>query len=209
MGYDMHVEQKDQDVEEQVAKARRAFDKAVKARDKNSKPDKAGELQDAVMKAMDEVDRADKNYFRLNIFGMSRMCDDMARLGMVEDVTVPRFPDAEYFGMNDALLYRMEELDDEDQKAHPVFGPYARRIDKHLSASFGASVIPGHKFGSNDGWLVTPDEIRAALAKLEALPDTDFMAVRARWETGTGDNVFDDWVDFLRFAAGRGGFRVH
>lgn len=206
MGYDMYVEQKDQDVEDRKAEARQVFDKAVRARDENTNPDKAEELQEAVVKAYDEMDRVDKNYFRLNIFGMSRMYDDMAKLSMVEDVRTPDFPQAGDFGVQGDVFY---DLDEEARKTHPVFGPYARAIDEHLSASFGASVIPGHKFGSNDGWLVTPDEIRAALAKLEALPDTDLVPVRDQWATDAGDNVFDDWVGFLRFAADRGGFRVY
>ncbi|MEV4190778.1 hypothetical protein [Streptomyces toxytricini] len=63
--------------------------------------------------------------------------------------------------------------------------------------------IPHYKIGEgNDGWLVTPAEIRAALAAFEAQPDAakaGTMAEEPRW---------DEWIDYLRRAAEHGGFRV-
>lgn len=63
--------------------------------------------------------------------------------------------------------------------------------------------IPDYKIGgSNDGWLVTPAEIRAALAALEAQPKSakaGTFAEHPRW---------DEWIDYLRRAATHGGFRV-
>ena len=44
----------------------------------------------------------------------------------------------------------------------------------------------------------------SALAVLDGRSDTVVKQARDRWATDAGDNVFDDWVDFLRFAAGRG-----
>lgn len=63
--------------------------------------------------------------------------------------------------------------------------------------------IPDHKIGgTNDGWIVTPAEIRAALAALAAQPEeakAGTFAEHPRW---------DEWVDHLTRAAAHGGFRV-
>jgi hypothetical protein len=59
--------------------------------------------------------------------------------------------------------------------------------------------IPVHKLGSNDDWLVTPDEIASALERYalsgEKLPG--------------GLSWWPDWIKYLRYAQDHGGFRVN
>jgi hypothetical protein len=66
--------------------------------------------------------------------------------------------------------------------------------------------IPLMKLGSNDGWLVHPEEITEALAIHDTLPpvtDADF-GEDDRWDT----ERWDRWITFLRGAATHGGFKV-
>ena len=40
---------------------------------------------------------------------------------------------------------------------------YLDARDEHLRANYDAQVIPRHKLWTNDGWLITPEELTAAL----------------------------------------------
>lgn len=64
--------------------------------------------------------------------------------------------------------------------------------------------IPVDKLGSNDNWLVRPEEITSALLSYDKL---DRKAV----VTVVGDHLdyWDKWIAFLRQAATCGGFRVN
>lgn len=64
--------------------------------------------------------------------------------------------------------------------------------------------IPIHKLGSNDGWLVRPEEITSALVPYDHLDRRSISLV-------VGDHLdyWDKWIEFLRLAASCGGFRVH
>ncbi|MFJ7912913.1 hypothetical protein [Kitasatospora sp. NPDC096204] len=63
--------------------------------------------------------------------------------------------------------------------------------------------IPDYRIGgTNDGRLVTPAEIRAALAALAAQPAS------ARAGTFAGTPHWEEGVDYLTRAAAHGGFRV-
>jgi hypothetical protein len=80
----------------------------------------------------------------------------------------------------------------------------------------GPMTIPSFKFGSNDGWLVTPEEIAGAL---EAWAETDMARdhlaadrFRRGMSTKTYETISEDywrqWIEFLRRAKDRGGFQV-
>ena len=72
--------------------------------------------------------------------------------------------------------------------------------------------VPGYKFGSNEGWLVTPEEcslIAAALERLLAdLPDD--LAEQIGWEDSVDALIewIEDWMDYNRVAAAHGGYTV-
>lgn len=133
--------------------------------------------------------------FRLNIFGMSRYRDAMLELGMAhESRSLATQSDWESLP---------EDYDSDSEEA------YYEALDKITSrhAEGTAPTIPLHKFGTNDGWLVTPDEIRASLAKWDEWNG----AVLTSKETAdlVGTEYWGKWIDYLRLAADHDGFRVH
>ena len=73
-------------------------------------------------------------------------------------------------------------------------------MDQHLRANYDAEVIPRHKLWTNDGWLITPAELDAALSRAP----TTALDRRQRpipW--------WRQWLDYLDGARGHGGIRVH
>ncbi|GHO60047.1 hypothetical protein KSB_85220 [Ktedonobacter robiniae] len=89
----------------------------------------------------------------------------------------------------------------EDGKSDPYPSPLstaeARITDVQAEIPTG---IPAYKFGSNDGWLVTPDELSAALAAYDACIADGVEPPAFTW--------WGDWINYLRRAASHGGFRV-
>lgn len=135
--------------------------------------------------------------FRLNIFGMSRYRTAMFELGMMHASTYPV--------SSDEWETLPEYEDDSDEAA------YYEAKDK-LTARHGDSTLPtlpSHKFGSNDGWLVTPDEIRAALAKWDEWNSEDHQDVDAEVTEVISSDYWGKWIAYLRLAADHDGFRVH
>jgi hypothetical protein len=126
----------------------------------------------------------EKAYFRLNIFGMSDYRNVMQALGMLDfDAHRPPFPCMEEF-LNDS----------EYQEA-------CREITDAEAPT--PSGIPPYKTGSSDGWLITPRELRAALATYDAT--TKVQRSDALW-SGLGDvnmeerQYWNKWILFLRRA---------
>lgn len=70
----------------------------------------------------------------------------------------------------------------------------------------GTKGIPLRKLGSNDGWLVYPEEITEALAIHDTLPPVvqADLGDPDRWDL----ERWDRWVTFLRGAVEHGGFKV-
>jgi hypothetical protein len=64
--------------------------------------------------------------------------------------------------------------------------------------------IPGYKFCSNDGWLVTPAEIRVALA----LAESSGKAAKLRKQLGEDADYWAAWIKYLQRAEQAEGFRV-
>jgi hypothetical protein len=74
--------------------------------------------------------------------------------------------------------------------------------------------IPLHKFGSNDGWHVSPEECFFAGNTLktirEAEPERFYTVLGAAGIKKEGERAyFDRWIDYLLVASERGGFKVH
>jgi hypothetical protein len=61
-------------------------------------------------------------------------------------------------------------------------------------------VIPVHKLWTNDGWLVTPEELTVAL------PHAPERAADRRQRPIPW---WHQWLDYLDTASGHGGIRVH
>lgn len=136
--------------------------------------------QAEVMRLSDAKDQAHRSYFRLNIWGMARYRDVMELVGMGHWSDQPDFPDPDDFGFSSREAYwaasetvnegggldyahgyegitLTQEMLDAATKAKAAF-------DAVLAAHPGETPgIPLWKFGSNDGWHVTPVECSSAL----------------------------------------------
>lgn len=207
MGYDMTIVQdRDQDEKDAIAAAR-----ALTATLTSPHTLPAGPERDAAEKAWSEAwkayDDADRSYFRLNIWGMSYCRDVMDRLGMVTDEDAPRFPSLEDFGLSE---YPEDPADYDGDKRTEVEAHLAD-ADRQFLAALKATTdfepepvrgIPIGKFGSNDGWLVTPRQIEAALSAWHGQPEHVQTGVEAEF------TWWSEWITFLAYAKDRGGFRV-
>lgn len=74
--------------------------------------------------------------------------------------------------------------------------------------------IPLHKFGSNDGWHVTPEECFFAGNTMKTIREAEherFFTVlgAAGIKEEKAIAYFDQWIEYLLVASERGGFRVH
>lgn len=146
----------------------------------------------------------DEVYFRLNAWGMARYAGYMADRGMIfEAGEHPPFPKAEDFGLTWEQIeaYRYPEYaegvaltDDQRERA----AKYQAENDAVLSWH-GPEVpgIPAHKFGTNDGWIVTPAECQAAvkLGREHPPPEKD-------------PDYWAKWLDYMDRASRAGGFEV-
>jgi hypothetical protein len=77
---------------------------------------------------------------------------------------------------------------------------YLEALERHQRANYHAQVIPVHKLRTNDGWLLTPEELTAALPHAPATA-LDRRQRPIPWWT--------QWLDYLDSARGHGGVRVH
>lgn len=224
MGFDMRIENRIESVELAKQAARDQFEAACRERDAlgaaGEGPDRANlkpaseafdEAQKRVSAASEAMWEADAAYFRLNVWGMSRMVDDMITLGMLA-LNYPGYPDwPEYDEAYEERLDELGELSDAELAALPDEPAKAFEIAQREVKAWSPPDepgIPAHKFGSNDGWLVTPLDIRGALEALKRA-DADLVAkVRAEWTDEDGGNNFDRWIEYLQRAQQHGGFRV-
>jgi hypothetical protein len=210
MGYDMHLVERDNSLDEEHEAAKAAFHQAVRERDQHPRGStEEKEAQERVDEAYERLSHSDLNYFRLNIWGMSTMRDDMERLGMLAyQYPMPRFPDPEDYGLTYEQLY---EIDDEDRATHPD-----ERVRKYHAASEGLLSfsppdepgLPVHKFGSNDGWHVTAKDCASALGKFREADPKLVEKVRENWRQDDGSSYFDEWIAFLERGARLNGFEV-
>jgi hypothetical protein len=80
------------------------------------------------------------------------------------------------------------------------FAEALEALERHQRANYDAQVIPVHKLWTNDGWLLTPAELTAALPRAPASA-TDRRQRPIPW--------WHQWLDYLDTARGHGGVRVH
>lgn len=224
MGYDMYWEQQPEEMVADYAVKQQEFDDAVKKRDAayprggpHGHADiEASPEQKAVHEAYRAMLEAEGYYFRLNIWGMGIARTVMALRGMVHEYGYP----------DQAAWEALPEYDE----SHPDDdgGPeYRAARDALVGATVEHPGIAIWKFGSNDGWLVTPIEIKSALALYKASceasgddPVTWMPYVRetGRWaeevcapdvEGAQAVEWWQSWLLWLGGAAEHGGFRVH
>lgn len=218
MGYDMTLVRRDTSKDAELEQARKDFDEACTLRG-NLPPGSEGydAAQAKVEEAYGRLSSADINYFRLNVWGMSTMRDHMDTLGMLADrYPMPEFPSAEEFGITNEEWWEFDpdEVDENDStpvKPGVLKMHEASEIHRRWSPQ-DVPGIPAHKLGSNDGWIVTPFDCRAALdayANAKASNPEAVEAIRAEWAEGDGSNYFDEWIAWLERAAAGSGFQVY
>jgi hypothetical protein len=201
MGYDMTTVVIDEGEKERVAEALERFNDAVKVRGAfNRGTDDYKAAQAEVDRRMNDLTAEEHSYFRLNVWGMSAAREAMWKLGMLDDAfEYGEFPDAEDFGVTS----EMYDFDDDDPATPEPMRRYREAQNKVLGAMATPVVgIPVFKLGSNDGWIVTPEELRVALAEYDAATLDDLAHIP------DGD-WWPKWIEYLRYAQERGGFRVN
>lgn len=162
--------------------------------------------------ASERMYKADLNYFRLNIWGMSRAREIMDRLGMLVDAKRPmNWPEWDY----DKSDHEPYECEVEGCEVKATDDPYdvtaltcAQFREKHDQVlrwtPLEAQGILVEKLCSNDGWIVLPSEIKEALT----IYGQHSPEVRKAIEDETP--WWTDWLKFLSRAAHEGdGFKVH
>ncbi|QVJ00406.1 hypothetical protein KGD82_16735 [Nocardiopsis eucommiae] len=153
-------------------------------------------------------------YFRLNIFGMARYSESMHRLGMLYPAEPGSFPQAHEHGTTWEHVWTVgdEAAPDPDadtpkltEEQAEAARDFATRLETHLSQHPGDTPgIPSFKFSTNDGWLVTPEECKAAAQAARAATPTQLDA-----NVGPEREYWGRWVEYLEKAAEHGGFRVN
>jgi hypothetical protein len=208
MGYDMRMATKPEVSAEDQAKAKELREKAsaigetlmadtrARVKDKTPLPDDHEARETEYWKLHNAADALDRpEYFRLNVWGMGKYAEVMYELGMLHSPSVSGDQITPWPRWDDELPDDEAEAKYDREKA-PI-------VSYHDPSE--PPTIPDHKFGSNDGWQVTPDEIRAALA---AYADrTTELSQKARETIET--DYWGRWIDYLTKAAEHGGFYVH
>lgn len=206
MGYDMIiVQERDQAEKDASAAARKHAETIPTPYGLPAGPERVAAAA-ALRGAWEAYDRANRSCFRLNIWGMSRCCELMDRLGMLTSENAPRFPSPSEYNLDewpeDPADYEGEE------RAAAEAADNGRRFLAAVQAVTDYEPqpvrgIPAVKFSTNDGWLVTPAQCEAALAAYEAAP----AAVRGAVEAEA--TWWPRWIAFLSYAKDRGGFCVN
>lgn len=208
MGYDMTIVQERDQTEQDAIAAAHAHIATLARPFGIPEGEERDTAQAAWEEAYDALRRADRSYFRLNIWGMSRCCDAMDALGMVTAERAPRWPSPEEFGLDEYPDNPADYEGDERAELEAALTDGGRNFLAAAEAAIGFEPepvrgIPIGKFDSNDGWLVTPRQIEAALKAWRGQPQQVRERTEAEYQWWPG------WVAFLAYAQGRCGFRVY
>lgn len=166
----------------------------------------------AKQKAVEEAWPDDPSYFRLNIWGMSTMRDIMDALGIGYWAPSPDFPSSDGIDWDDESSPEYLAWEEEANKARAqsprptvtnALGLASSEVWEQPTFSrisgekelFG---LPLHKFTSNDGWIVTPDDIREALKIYRSLKPADILSVVKHYTDQFSDGAKpEDVVEWL------------
>jgi hypothetical protein len=164
-------------------------------------PDQLADLQRRHRAAWKQWWYADGARYHLSDRQMTDGSTAMVRAGMARQVQPPPFPQPVHYGASDDDYGDYLDATDHGDPVHPspALADYLVALDRHQRANYDAHVIPVHKLWTNDGWLVGPEEITAAL---DHAPNValDRRQRPIPW--------WDQWLDYLDAARGHGGFRV-
>jgi hypothetical protein len=153
-------------------------------------------------------------YFRLNCWAMEATCTAMEQLEMLDPDASARFPRPEQFGLDGFPEWY-------DWETGPITYPdgtpeaaFGRAVQTVVESDSGGR-IPGYKFWSNDGWRVTPEEIRRSLAVYDHqkahAPGRPLLVDPQPLGNGLHQELdwWEAWIAFMRAAAEHGGIRVY
>jgi hypothetical protein len=101
VGYDMYIVQEADQAEKDALAAARAHCRSLASPWELPEGPERDAAQQAVNAAFKAADAAERSYFRLNIFGMSRYCGFMDKLGMLSGEDSPAFPRPEDHGLTE------------------------------------------------------------------------------------------------------------
>jgi hypothetical protein len=165
-----------------------------------------------------------QNYFRLNIFAMGHYVDVMLELDMVvamaERETYPQAPWKDEPNGSEIwdTYYEWEsgQFVEGDVAERWKFAEHAHDLQTYLTGpSDPKNRIPTYKFGTNDGWIVTPDECRAAVERARSYTDDEVRAAfSAVHRNATVERLnealsyWHKWIKFIEGAAEHEGFEV-
>ena len=165
-------------------------------------PDEVDQLERQQRAAWKQYWHADGARYHLSNRQMGDAITVMEQAGMARQVPAPPFPQPSIHGASsdeyDAYLDAVDRGD--TVQPGPELAAYLDARDEHLQANYDAQVIPRHKLWTNDGWLITPEELTAAL------PHAPSSAVDRRQRPIPW---WRQWLDYLEAARGHGGVRVH
>jgi len=131
-------------------------------------------------------------YFRAASSGWGELVDEMTRQGMTYETPFPESrPQWEDYGVE-------TDEDGEPDESSDAYRAWLHDYEAVLAESEpDAPGLPTHKLAFNEGFVLTPNEIDAALAHAARDPvtqdDPDFTV------------FWCDWLDYLRRAAREGG----
>jgi hypothetical protein len=165
-------------------------------------PDEQAELEQRHRAAWKQYWHADGARYHLSNRQMGDAITVMEHTGMARRVPTPAFPTPADYGASADEYDNWREASDRGHPTPPsaALADYLEALDRHRRANYNAQVIPVHKLWTNDGWLLTPDELAAALPHAPANA-TDRRQRPLPWWT--------QWLTYLDTARGHGGVRVH
>jgi hypothetical protein len=165
-------------------------------------PEERAELEQRHRAAWKQYWHADGARYHLSNRQLGDALTAMEHAGMARRVPTPPFPRPNHYGATSAEYDDWQDASSRGDPTNPSpeLAEYLAALDQHQRANYGAEVIPVHKLWTNDGWLLTPDELDAALQHAP----TSALDGRQRpipW--------WRQWLDYLDTARGHGGVRVH
>jgi hypothetical protein len=164
-------------------------------------PEEQVELERQQRAAWKQYWHADGARYHLSNRQMGDAITVMERAGMARRVPTPAFPKPADYGASSGEYDHWLDASDRGHPTQPSaeLTAYLEALDQHRRANYDAQVIPVHKLWTNDSWLLTPEELTAALPHAPASA-TDRRQRPIPWWT--------QWLDYLDTATGHGGIRV-
>jgi hypothetical protein len=164
-------------------------------------PEEQAELEERHRAAWKQYWHADGARYHLSNRQVGDAITVMERAGMARRVPTPPFPTpADYGASTDEYDQWLDASDRGDPtQLSAELADYLDALERHQRDNYGAEVIPVHKLWTNDGWLLTPDELTTALPHAPASA-LDRRQRPIPW--------WHQWRDYLDSARGHGGVRV-